>query len=167
MAPSCVAVCSWRRLLASRHLPLPFPCPLPLHRRRRPSASHHLVPSLSLPGLSLPPYSAFLSLGRQCQRSPGTVPGSLLCVGSTRRGATALATGQGRPSGHPIPAVGGPWGVHLDAPGQWRVQLPSLTPTHPQQPSALSPACGEHIMCPLHSPPCVRGVCIVCPLGVV
>ena len=25
MTPGCVAVCSWRRLLAFRHLPLPFP----------------------------------------------------------------------------------------------------------------------------------------------
>ena len=59
MTPGCVAVCSWRRLLASRHLPLPFPRTISLHRRRCPSAYHHLVPSLSLPGLSLPPYSTF------------------------------------------------------------------------------------------------------------
>ena len=25
MTPGCAAVCSWRRLMASRHLPLPFP----------------------------------------------------------------------------------------------------------------------------------------------
>ena len=25
MTPGCIAVCSWRRLLASCHLPLPFP----------------------------------------------------------------------------------------------------------------------------------------------
>ena len=42
------------------------------------------VPSFSLPGLSSPPYSPFLSLGQLCQRSPRTVPVSLLRVGSTR-----------------------------------------------------------------------------------
>ena len=36
-------------------------------------ASHPLLPSLSLPGLSLSPYSPFLSLGRLCQRSPRNV----------------------------------------------------------------------------------------------
>ena len=41
MTPGCTAVCSWRRLLASRHLPLP----------------------------SSPPYTSFLSLDRLCQLS--------------------------------------------------------------------------------------------------
>ena len=61
----------------------PLNAALPLnpsfYRRRRPSTSHRLVPSLPLLGLSLPPYSPFLSLGRLCQRSPRTVPVSLLC----------------------------------------------------------------------------------------
>ena len=47
-------------------------------------ASHHLVLSLPLPGLSLPPSTPFLALGRLCQRSPRTVPVSLLRVGSTQ-----------------------------------------------------------------------------------
>ena len=48
MTLGCIAVCS----------------------RRCPSASHHLVPSLSLPGLPLPLSTPFLS----CQRSPRTFP---------------------------------------------------------------------------------------------
>ena len=52
MTPGCIAVCSQRRLLASQHFPLPFPRTLSLPRRR-PSASHPLMPSLSLPGLPL------------------------------------------------------------------------------------------------------------------
>ena len=61
-----------------------------LRRRRCPLASHFLVPSLSLPSLSLPPppYTPFLPLGRSCQRSPQTFPASLLCAGSARRRAT-------------------------------------------------------------------------------
>ena len=55
MTPDCGAVGSWRRLLASRHL-------LSLRGRLRPSAPHHLVPFLPLPGLSLPPYSPLTSL---------------------------------------------------------------------------------------------------------
>ena len=51
---------------------------LSLCRRRCPSASHHLVPSLFLPGLSFPLHFPFLSLGRLCQRSPRTVRVSLL-----------------------------------------------------------------------------------------
>ena len=33
-----------------------------------------------------PPHTPFLPLGRLCQRSPRTVPVSLLCVGSTQKG---------------------------------------------------------------------------------
>ena len=69
-----------------------------------------VVPLLSLSGLSLPPYTSFLSLGRLCQQSPQTVPVPLLCVGSTQRRATALAIDQGCPGRHPIPAVGGGMG---------------------------------------------------------
>ena len=54
MTPGWVAVCCRRRLLASRHLPSPFSGTLALRRRRCPSASHPLVPSLPLPGPSLP-----------------------------------------------------------------------------------------------------------------
>ena len=43
--PACVAVCSGRRQLATYRCP--FPWTLSLRRRRRPSASHRLVPSLS------------------------------------------------------------------------------------------------------------------------
>ena len=39
------------------------------------------MPSLSLPDLSLTPYSSFLSLGRLCQRSPRTGPVSLVFGG--------------------------------------------------------------------------------------
>ena len=62
---------------------------------------------LSLLGQSYPLYCPFLSIGKLCQRSPRTFPVSLLCVGSTRRRATALAIGHMRPKG-----VGGgapPW----------------------------------------------------------
>ena len=52
MVHGCVAVSSWRRLLVSRHLLLPFPGTLSLCRQQCPSASYHLMPSLSLPGLS-------------------------------------------------------------------------------------------------------------------
>ena len=53
MTPTRIAVCSWRRLLASCHSPLLLPGTLSLRRWRRPSASHHLVPSLSLPAWCL------------------------------------------------------------------------------------------------------------------
>ena len=124
MSPRCIAlVCSWLRLLVDRHS-LPFPCTLSLRRRCCPSASQPvsflflLAQSLLL---STRLYFPFLSLGRLCQRSPRTFPVSLLCVGSSQRRATALAVGQVRPSGHPIPAVRdpspaaafGPWDVHL------------------------------------------------------
>ena len=63
---------------------------------------------LSLPSASdlpawpvLTPCTPFLSLGRLYQRSPRTVPVSLLRVGSTRRRAPALAVGWVRPGGHP------------------------------------------------------------------
>ena len=100
LTPGCIPVCGWRRLLASHRLPLPFPWTVSLRRRQRPSASHHLVPSLSPPGLSLPPYSLFLPLQRLCQRSPRTVPVSLLCVESMRRRATAPAVGRGGGGGN-------------------------------------------------------------------
>ena len=45
-----------------------------LRRRRCPSASHHLVPSLSLLGLSSPPYKPFLALGTLCLQNPRAVP---------------------------------------------------------------------------------------------
>ena len=91
MQPWCIVlVCSWRRLLADRHL-LPFPWNHSPHRRWCPSASHHSF--------------SFLSLGRLCQWSPRTCPVSLLRVESARRKATAFAVGQVRPSGHPTPAV--------------------------------------------------------------
>ena len=70
---------SWRSLLGSRHLPLPLPSTLSLQRQRRLSTSHHLVPSLSLPGLSLPPYAPFLSLPRLCQRPPDCPCFTTLC----------------------------------------------------------------------------------------
>ena len=57
-----VLVCSWRRLLADRHL-LPFPLSLCLHRRWCPSASHHPVSFLFLLALSFPLYFPFLSVG--------------------------------------------------------------------------------------------------------
>ena len=142
--PWCVVVlvCSWRRLLANRHL-LPFPWTLSLHRRWCPSASHHPVTFLFLPALTfhLPfPFPSlglslhrpwcpsashhsfpFHSLGRLCQRSPRTCPVSLFCIESRQRKANAFAVGQVRPSGHPKLAVrylspaaaGGPWDVHL------------------------------------------------------
>ena len=77
-----IAVCSWRRLLASRHLPLnPLPpqaaVPIGLSPPRA-------LPPPAWPILN-PPYSPFPSLGRLCQRSPQTFPVSLLCVGSARR----------------------------------------------------------------------------------
>ena len=131
MTPWCVVlVCSWRHLLADRHL-LPFPWTLSLHRRWCPLASQHpvtvLLTVLFLLALTFRLYFPFLSLGlslhrpwcpsashhsfpshslgRLCQRSPRTCPVSLLCVESTRRKATAFAVGQARPSGHPKPAV--------------------------------------------------------------
>ena len=111
MMPGCMAVCSWRRLSASRHFPLPFPGTLCLREQRHPSASHPLVPSLSLPvAPSSPPYSPFLCLRRLCQRSPGTVPVALLRVGSTRRRATGRCH-QGRKS---MP-VGSPGCTHVCA----------------------------------------------------
>ena len=89
-----------------------YPCPF---LGPSPSVGSGAHPSLTpscprSPGLalSLPPCSPFLSLGRLCQRSPRTVPVSLLCVGSTRRSARAIPIGQVRPGGHPIPAVGNP-----------------------------------------------------------
>ena len=97
MTPQCVMVCSWRRLLPNHHL-LPFPWTLSLHRQRCPSATHRPVSSLSLLGLSCPLYCPFLFIGKLCQRSPRTVPVSLLCVGSTRRGG-GLAQGQGAGGG--------------------------------------------------------------------
>ena len=84
MMPHCIAVCSQWRLWASRHSPL-------FHRLRRPSALRFL----SLPGLSFPTYTPFLSLGRWCPRSPRTVPVSPLGVGAPQRRAPALAIGQG------------------------------------------------------------------------
>ena len=143
MMPWCDdLICSWRRLLADRHL-LPFPWTLSLHRRWCPSASHHHLTFLFLPALTFPlpfPFPSlglslrrpwcpsashhsfpFHSLGRLCQRSPRTCPVSLLCVESTQRKANAFAVGQVRPSGHPKPAprylsptaAGGPWDGHL------------------------------------------------------
>ena len=127
MTPWCDdLVCSWRRLLADRHL-LPFPWTLSLHRRWCPSASHHPVTFLFLPALTFPlpsPFPSlglflrrpwcpsashhsfpFHSLGRLCQQSLRTCPVSLLRVKSTQRKANALAVGQVRPSGLPKPAV--------------------------------------------------------------
>ena len=52
---------------------LAFPWELSLRRWRCPSASHHPVPLISQSGLSLPPHTPFLSLGRLCQRSPWTL----------------------------------------------------------------------------------------------
>ena len=71
-------------LVASHHLPLPFPQTLCLRRRRCPSASQHLVPSLSLPGVSLPPYS------------PSPVRGCVVCWSqraSTRQHKKSLVSG--------------------------------------------------------------------------
>ena len=108
MSPWCIVlVCSWLRLLADRHSP-PFPWTLSFCRRRCPSASHRPVPFLFFLGLSFPLYLPFLSLGRLCRRSPRNFPVSLRRVGSTRRRATSRAVGQGRPSGHPKPAVWDP-----------------------------------------------------------
>ena len=121
--------------------------------------------SLSLLGLLLPLYSPFLSLGRLCQRSPCTFPVSLLCVGSTRRRATALV-GQVRPSGQPQtgggeppppPTAGfGPHDVHL------RGHFPDCgkhTYAGPFLRSVLLVA-AHHVPPP---PPLVCGVCIVFP----
>ena len=129
MTPGCTTVCRWWH----------------------PIASHHLVPSLFLHGLSLPPYSPFLSVGRLCQRSPGTVPVSLFCVGPTWRRATALAIGQLRPSGQPIPAVWEPFptaAFGLGCPLVGSLSQQGLITTFNVPVLALSPACGERILCP-------------------
>ena len=53
---------------------------------------------LPLPRLPSPPPTPFLSLGRLCQRSPRTVPVSLLCVGSIQwRWGVALLFANRRP----------------------------------------------------------------------
>ena len=63
MTPWCDdLVCSWRRLLADRHL-LPFPWTLSLHRRWCPSASHHPVPFLCHHASTVPLPCPFLSGG--------------------------------------------------------------------------------------------------------
>ena len=74
MSPWCVVlVCSWRRLLADRHL-LPFPLTLSLHRRWYSSASHHRVSFLFLLGLSFPlPF--FTSLSFPLVGCPNGAPG--------------------------------------------------------------------------------------------
>ena len=91
MTPGCIAVCSWRPV---------GPPPVPLTLSLNPVPPQAAAPiglsppcalPLPLPGLPHPPYTPFLSLGRLCQRSPRTVPVSLLRVGSTRRRAPALA----------------------------------------------------------------------------
>ena len=67
---------------------------LSLRKRRRPSASHPLVPSLP------PAWPVFTSL--QTLPFPReVVPVALLRVGATRTRATSLAIGEGRPGGHP------------------------------------------------------------------
>ena len=63
MTPWCDDLaCSWRRLLADRHS-LPFPWTLFLHRWWCPLASHHPVPFIFLPTLTVPLPSPFPSLG--------------------------------------------------------------------------------------------------------
>ena len=102
MTPGCIVY--WP--LAT--YPCPFPDPFPSVG----GGAHRPLTTLSpsSPGLAypyLPTHPSFPSGGR-AHGAPRTVPVSLRCVGSTRRRATALSIGQGRPSGHPIPAVGEP-----------------------------------------------------------
>ena len=86
----------------------PSPFLAPLHSvgggALHPSASHHLVPSL--PGLSLPLYSPFFSPERMCQRSPQTVPVSLVSVGSPGGGQLPFLLARGVQADTPILAVG-------------------------------------------------------------
>ena len=108
------------------------------------------VPSLSLPGLSSPPYFPLVSLGRLCQQSPWTV---LLCcsVSGPQRAALAIGQAQGVQAATPIPAVedplpnGGFWGPGCPLAGPLpQRHLPAFNPPL----TALSPACGKRILCP-------------------
>ena len=92
--------------------------------------------------LSYAPYTPFLSLGRLCQRSPRTVPVSLLCVGPTRRRAVARHL---QADTHPMPAVDlpsttaavGPWDIHV--PGASRLGHTTGLPDGGTAPPATCP----------------------------
>ena len=86
--------------------------PVPPHHPQA-AAPISLSPPCALPLPAWPTLTSPLtlpSLGRLCQRSPWTVPVSLLCVGSTRRRARRPVPAVGDPS--PTAAFG-PQDVHL------------------------------------------------------
>ena len=138
MTPRCALCCCLQLAAPIGLAPLTPALPLSTFPPQAvgPIAHSHLVPSHSLPGLPLPPYSPFLSLRRLCQQSPRTVPVSLFRVGSTRWRATALAVGQACPSGHPQTGGGGP----LPNSGCWAPGCPLVGSAHDNLPPVHSRA---------------------------
>ena len=122
-----VLVCSGRRLLADRHsLSFRWTLYSAGGGAHRPLSPPPLPPSPSLPALSFPLYSPFVSPWYVVPTETPDYPCFTASCRSTRRRATAPAVGQGHPSGHPKPAVGypspaaafGPWALRGGRGGQ-------------------------------------------------